>query len=94
LHDDRAKFTIDKSGANAAAVPGLAADNGQRIELRQSTYLENLIKQDHPAVKWQTRTMMAFKVFAWARKLIAGINTRPMPQKRQLGCHEGLVVPA
>ena len=36
LHGEPEKVTIDKSGANTAAVRGLVADTGLDIELRQS----------------------------------------------------------
>jgi len=36
VHDVPEKVTIDKSGANTAAVQSLAADSGLGIELRQS----------------------------------------------------------
>jgi transposase-like protein len=61
LHDAPEKSTIDKSGANTAAVRGLIADSGLDIELRQSKYLNNLIEQDHRAVKRRTRPTMGFK---------------------------------
>jgi putative transposase len=69
------KVTIDKSGANTAAVLGLVADSGLEIELRQSKYLNNLVEQDHRAIKRRTRPMMGFGSFATAAKLIAGIET-------------------
>ncbi|RZL92968.1 MAG: IS6 family transposase, partial [Variovorax sp.] len=50
-HDLPEKITIDKSGANTAAVRGLIADSGVTIELRQSKYLNNLVEQDHRSVK-------------------------------------------
>jgi len=49
LHDVPEKITIDKSGANTAAVHSMIADSGVEIELRQSKYLNNLIEQDHRA---------------------------------------------
>ena len=91
LHDAPEKITIDKSGANTAAVHGLVADSGLPIELRQSKYLNNLIEQDHRAVKRRTRPMMGFKTFESARKVIAGIEAMHMIKKGQLGCHQGLV---
>ena len=45
------KITIDKSGANTAAIVSLQADTVMPIELRQSKYLNNLVEQDHLAVK-------------------------------------------
>ena len=50
-HDVPEKITIDKSSANTAAVHGLVADSGVAIVLRQSKYLNNLIEQDHRAIK-------------------------------------------
>ena len=41
LHGVREKITIDKSGANTAAIVGLCTDSGAEIELRQSKYLNN-----------------------------------------------------
>jgi len=42
-HDVPEKITIDKSGANTAAVRGLIADSGVSIELRQSKYLNKWV---------------------------------------------------
>ena len=84
------KITIDKSGANTAAVRGLLADCGDVIELRQSKYLNNLVEQDHRAVKRRVRPMMGFKSFRSAARLIAGIETMHMIKKGQLRCPGGL----
>lgn len=92
VHDVPEKVTIDKSGANTAAVQSLAADSGLGIELRQSKYLNNLVEQDHRAIKRRVRPMMGFGRFATAAKLIAGIETMQAIKKGQLGCHQGLVV--
>ena len=51
LHGVPEKIAIDKSGANTAAIIGLCADSGADIEMRQSKYLNDLIEQDHRAVK-------------------------------------------
>ena len=56
-------ITIDKSGANAAAIDGLLAGSGADIELRQSKYLNNIVEQDHRAIKRIARPMMGFKSF-------------------------------
>ena len=47
LHGVPEKITIDKSGANTAAIMSMQADSGLPIELRQSKYLKNLVEQDH-----------------------------------------------
>jgi len=41
LHDVPEKITIDKSGANTAAIEGMRADSGANIELHQSKYPNN-----------------------------------------------------
>jgi len=84
------KITIDKSGANTAAVRGLIADSGVTIELRQSKYLNTLVEQDHRSIKRRIRPMMGFKSFDCAARLIAGIETMHMVKKGQLRCPGGL----
>ena len=91
-HDVPESITIDKSGANTAAVRGLIADSGLDIELRQSKYLNNLVEQDHRAVKRRVRPMMGCKSFWSAARLIAGIEFMHMIRKGQLRCFKGLVV--
>ncbi len=85
LHGVPEKITIDKSGANAAAIMSIQADSGLAIEMRPSKYLNNLIEQDHRAVKRITRPMLGFKTFRCARILIAGIEVMHMIRKGQLG---------
>ena len=92
LHDVPEKITIDKSGANTAAVRGLIADSGAAVELRQSKYLNNLVEQDHRAIKRRTRPMPGFKSFRSAVKIIAGIETMHMVKKGQLGCPGSLAI--
>ena len=84
LHDVPRAITIDKSGANTATVRGLIADSGLTVESWQSKYLNNLIEQDHRAVKRRTRPMLGFKTFRSATRLIAGIETMHMINKGQL----------
>ena len=88
LHGVPDKITIDKSGANTAAVHSVQADSGTDIELRQSKYLNNIVEQDHRAVKRIVRPMLGFKSFNCARVLIAGIETMHMIKKGQLDCSE------
>ena len=94
LHDMPEKIAIDKSGANTAAVRGLVADSGLTIELRQCKYLNNVVEQDHRAVKRRTRPMMGFKSFLSAVRIIAGIETMHMVKKGQLCCPGGLAFSA
>jgi putative transposase len=85
LHGVPEKITIDKSGANTAPVLSIQADSGLLIELRQSKYLNNIVEQDHRAVKRITRPMLGFKSLRCARILIAGIEMMHMICKGQLG---------
>ena len=79
------KITIDKSGVNTAAIVSMRADSGLPIEMRQSKYLNNIVEQDHRAVKRLTRPMLGFKSFRCARIVISGIETMHMIRKGQLG---------
>ena len=85
LHGVPEKITIDKSGSNTAAIASIQADSGLAIEMRQSKYLNNIVEQDHRAVKRITRPMLGFKTFGCARILIAGIEVVHMIRKGQLG---------
>jgi len=84
LHGVPEKITIDKSGANTAAMKGMRADSGADIELRQSKYLNNIVEQDHRAIKRIVRPMLGFKSFRCASILIAGIEIMHMINKGQL----------
>jgi len=84
LHGVLEKITIDKNGANTAAIEGLRADSGANIELRQSKYLNNIVEQDHRAIKRIVRPMLGFKSFRCASILLAGIETMHMIKKGQL----------
>lgn len=84
LHGEPEKITIDKSGANAAAIAGCNAEHGGAIELRQAKYLNNIVEQDHRAIKRITKAMLGFKTHRSARALIAGIETMHMIRKGQL----------
>ena len=77
-------ITIDKSGANTAAIEGMRADSGADIKLRQSKYLNNIAEQDHRAIKRIVRPMLGFKSFRCASILIAGIEIMHMINKGQL----------
>ena len=71
LHGVPEKITIDKSAANTAAIVSIQADSGLPIEMRQWKYLNNIVEQDHRAVKRIARPMLGFKTFSSARILIA-----------------------
>ena len=84
LYDVPDKIAIDKSGANTAAIVSIQADSDLAITLRQSKYLNNIVEQDHRAIKRVARPMLGFKTFHCARIIIAGIETMHMIRKGQL----------
>ena len=83
LHDLPEKVTIDKSGANTAAIDSVRADTGADIELRQSKYLNNVIEQDHRAIKRIVRPMLGFKSFHAAHRTLVGIELMHVMKKKQ-----------
>jgi len=78
------KVTIDKSGANTAAIEALKEETGHEIEIRQIKYLNNLVEQDHRAVKRIVRPMMGFQTFRSARVTLQGIELMHMIKKGQM----------
>ncbi|MGJ0580152.1 IS6 family transposase [Xenorhabdus bovienii] len=84
-HGEPEMVTIDKSGANTAALATLNADKPEEenITLRQSKYLNNLVEQDHRNIKRRIRQMLGFKSFRRAQTLLAGIELIHMIRKGQ-----------
>ncbi len=78
------KITIDKSGANTAAIESHNAETEAGIEIRQIKYLNNIVEQDHRAIKRLVRPMLGFKSFRSAAVTLAGIELMHMVRKRQL----------
>ena len=94
LHNAPQKITIDKSGANTAAIESVKADAYVDILMRQNKYLNNIVEQDHRAIKRITRPMMGFKSFWSARITIAGVETMHMIKKGQMNCPGGQTMSA
>ena len=83
--------TMDKSGANKAAMDEINGRGETLIIVRQVKYLNNIVEQDHRAIKRVTRPMLNFKSFRAARNVLAGIELMHMIRKGQLmlqGCSE------
>ena len=76
--------TIDKSGANLAALHAVNAERDTPIKIRQVKYLNNMVEQDHRAIKRRIRPMMGFKDFRCARIILSGIETMHMIRKGQM----------
>lgn len=75
--------TMDKSGANKAALDQLNTQREIPIKIRQVKYLNNIMEQDHRAVKRVTRPMLGFKSFRSAQAVLAGIELMHMIRKGQ-----------
>jgi transposase-like protein len=78
------KVTMDKSGANKAAIDEINAAMEIPMVVRQIKYLNNIVEQDHRAVKRITKPMFGFKSFRSAKSILAGIELMHMIRKGQL----------
>ena len=78
------KITMDKSGANKAAIDGINAGREIPIVVQQVKYLNNIVEQDHRAIKRITRPMLNFKSFRSAKNVLAGTELMHMIRKGQL----------
>jgi putative transposase len=78
------KITIDKSRANTAAIESRNANHEAGIEIRQVKYLNNIVEQDHRAIKRLRQPMLGFKSFWSAAATIAGIELMHMIRKGHL----------
>jgi len=88
------KITIDKSGANTAGIEDYNRGNRTNIVLRQAKYLNNIVEQDHRAIKRMTRPMLGFKSFLSAAITLAGIELMRMIRKGQLQISKRGLTPA
>jgi putative transposase len=77
------KITIDRSGANTAAIKRYNKTHKTAIIIRHCKYLNNIVEQDHRAVKRITSPMLGFKSFWAARCTIAGIEVMHALRKGQ-----------
>ena len=80
---DPNKVAMDKSGANKAAMDAINAGRDVPILVRQVKYLNNIVEQDHHAIKRVTTPMLNFKSFQSAGSLLAGIELMHMIRKGQ-----------
>jgi putative transposase len=85
-------ITIDGSDANEAAIKRYNQEHGTVMAIRQVRFLNNIVEQDHRALKRVTRPMLGFKSFDAAQCTLPGIELMHMIQKGQLeeGAKQGL----
>jgi putative transposase len=74
---------MDKSGANQAGLEQLNKERDVPITIRQVKYLNNIVEEDHRAIKRITRPMLGCKSFRAARAILAGIELMHMVRKGQ-----------
>ena len=78
------KVTMDKSGANKSAIDQIIKDRNISVLIRQVKYVNNIVEQDHRAVKRVTKPMLNFKSFRAAKCVLAGIELMHMIRKGQM----------
>jgi putative transposase len=78
------KVTIDKSGANTAAIKTCNEDHEAGIGIRQVKYLDNIVEREHRAVKRVVRPMLGFTSFRSAQVALAGIELMQLVRKVQV----------
>lgn len=74
---------MDNSGANRAAGDEINADRDVSVVVRKVKYLNNIVEQDHRAIKRVTRPMRNFKSFRAASVVLAGVERMHMISKGQ-----------
>ncbi|AKM33457.2 hypothetical protein AB870_24450 (plasmid) [Pandoraea faecigallinarum] len=72
-----------------AALQALNAEREIPIEIRQNKYLNNLVEQDHRAIKRRVRPMLGFQNFRGARIVLGGIETMHLIRKGQMLAPKG-----
>jgi hypothetical protein len=82
-------ITIDGSTANKAAIESYNAEHGTAMAIGQIKYLNNIVEQDHRAVKRVTRPMLGFKTSDAAQGTLTGIELMHMIKKKQMTVEAG-----
>lgn len=77
-------ITVDRSGANLAALEAINAERLTPLKVRQNKFLNNVVEQDHRAIKRIIKPMMGFKDFRCARIILSGIEIAHMIYKGQM----------
>ena len=80
---DPDKVAMDKSGANKAAIEAINTCRSVSIVVRQVKYLNNIVEENHRAIKRVTRPMLNFKSFRAAHCVLAGVELKHMIRKGQ-----------
>ncbi|NHZ81389.1 IS6 family transposase [Massilia sp. CCM 8695] len=73
----------DKIAMDKAAIDAINTSRDVPIVVRQVKYLNNIVEQDHRAIKRVTKPMLNFKSFRSAGSVLAGIELMHMIRKGQ-----------
>ena len=78
-------ITLDAYAASHRAVTELKSARAmpQRVGIRSSKYLNNVVEQDHRRIKQRIRPMLGFKRFETAAITISGIELAEKIRKHQ-----------
>ena len=79
-------ITVDKNPAYPPAIDELKNEKNlfKNVEIRQTRYLNNMIKQDHRSIKRIIVPMLGFQFFHSASKTLKGIEAINIVKKRQV----------
>ena len=81
--------SVNGSAANEAAIKSYNQKHGTAIAIRQVKYLNNIVEQDHRAVKRVTRPMLGGKSLDAAQEALTSIELMHMIKKRQMVVESG-----
>ncbi|CAB3775042.1 hypothetical protein LMG29542_08424 [Paraburkholderia humisilvae] len=65
-------------GCRGDPLEALNAERSKPVKVRQSKYLNNIVEQDHRAIKRIVRPMPGFRDFRCARIILTGIEINEM----------------
>ena len=86
-------ISVDKNIAYPPAIEKLK-ENGnlsEKVRLRQVKYLNNIVEQDHRAIKRIFKPMMGFKSFKSANRTLKGIESMHMIRKGQVNSNKSVL---
>ncbi|AQV94130.1 DDE domain-containing protein [Cupriavidus necator] len=75
---------LEEMMAERGILHDINAERETPIVIRQAKYLNNIVEQDHRAIKRIARPMLGFKAFRCARILLGGIELMHMVAKGQM----------
>ena len=85
-NDVHEKIVIDKSDANMAAIDKINSNMAMPITGLQDRYLNDIVEQDHRAIKRVTMPMLGVKFVQAAAHVLAGVALMHMVRKGTV-CH-------